>query len=306
MKQPKQIIKTNKVKNKMKNIILFVFILLTQNLFAQNPEWINYTSGNSITSTAFEGDYIWVGTEGGLVKVNNTTGETVFYNKIISGLPDNMVNTIAIDAVGNKWIGTNGGLAKFDGINWFVYNASNSGLPGNRVNSVVIDSNGNKWNGTIGGLAKFDDTNWTVYNTSNSDLPDNDINTITIDTYGNKWIGTWGGLAVFNEGGVILSAEKNKENIPASFILSQNYPNPFNPTTTISYTLPLDEKRETKDIKLIVFDVLGKEVATLVNKQQPIGNYKVTFNASKLPSGIYFYRLQSGNFVETKKLVLIK
>ncbi len=99
-----------------------------------------------------------------------------------------------------------GGLAKFDGVNWTVYNTSNSGLPDNGVRAIAIDGQGNKWIGTYGGgLAKFDGVNWTVYKTSNSGLPNNDVWAITIDGQGNKWIGTGGGgLAVYREGGVIL------------------------------------------------------------------------------------------------------
>ena len=118
-------------------------------------------------------------------------------------MPDNRVLSIAIDGSGNKWIGTCGGFAKFDGMNWTVYNSINSGLPDNNVYSIAIDGSGNKWIGTGGGLAKFYGTNWTVYNTSNSGLPFNNVTSIVIDGSGNKWIGTgyygWGGgLAKFD------------------------------------------------------------------------------------------------------------
>jgi len=88
---------------------------------------------------------------------------------------------------------------------------------------------------------------------------------------------------------------------PVQFSLKQNYPNPFNPVTTISYSLP-----EKAQVRLIVFDVLGREVATLVNKQQESGVYNVKFDASNLNSGIYFYQLKAGNFSEVKKLSLLK
>ena len=85
------------------------------------------------------------------------------------------------------------------------------------------------------------------------------------------------------------------------FLLSQNYPNPFNPTTTINYSVV-----EHSLVSLKIFDVLGEEVETLINQQMTAGNYKIEFDASTLPSGIYFYRLQSNNFSETKKLILLK
>lgn len=91
------------------------------------------------------------------------------------------------------------------------------------------------------------------------------------------------------------------------FSLSQNYPNPFNPSTTIKYSIPSStEYYSVLQTTLKVFDILGRKVATLVNKQQNAGNYEVVFNASSLSSGVYFYRLQSGNFVETKKLILLR
>ena len=89
--------------------------------------------------------------------------------------------------------------------------------------------------------------------------------------------------------------------IPEDFGLSQNYPNPFNPVTTISYQLPDDAH-----VTLVVSDVMGREVATLVNGQEEAGHKSVRFDASNLASGIYFYRLQAGIFVESRKLMLMK
>ncbi len=88
---------------------------------------------------------------------------------------------------------------------------------------------------------------------------------------------------------------------PTTFELAQNYPNPFNPATTINYQLPTNTL-----VTLKVYDVIGREVATLVNARQEAGRYTVNFNASTLASGVYFYRLQAGSFVETKKMMLVK
>ena len=88
---------------------------------------------------------------------------------------------------------------------------------------------------------------------------------------------------------------------PSDYSLNQNYPNPFNPTTTISYSI-----KSAGDVTLKVYDMLGTEVASLVNEVKEAGNYSIEFNAAELPSGIYVYRLASGNFMETKKLVLLK
>ena len=97
---------------------------------------------------------------------------------------------------------------------------------------------------------------------------------------------------------------------PKEFVLYQNYPNPFNPTTKIKYTIPQSViARETKQSHLVslkVYDILGNEVATLVNEEKPAGSYEVEFSAIDLPSGIYFYQMKAGSFVKTKKMVLIK
>ena len=85
------------------------------------------------------------------------------------------------------------------------------------------------------------------------------------------------------------------------FYLFQNYPNPFNPTTKMDYSIP-----RASFVTLKVYDILGREVATLVNEEKPAGNYEVEFNGKGLSSGVYFYRIQAGNFVSTKKLVLLK
>src|SRR5690554_963977 len=101
----------------------------------------------------------------------------------------------------------------------------------------------------------------------------------------------------------IVEAEINQ---PLEFSLSQNYPNPFNPITKIKYTVPQDEIREIKNVRLIVYDVLGNQVATLVNEEQHPGIYEVEFDGSNLSSGVYYYSLEAGNFRDIKKLILLK
>ncbi len=94
---------------------------------------------------------------------------------------------------------------------------------------------------------------------------------------------------------------KSKDVIPSDYVLFQNYPNPFNPKTIIKYQIP-----ELSFVTLKVYDVLGNEVATLVNEVLRAGEYKVEFNAGGLTSGIYFYQLIAGNLVQSKKMVLLK
>jgi hypothetical protein len=99
----------------------------------------------------------------------------------------------------------------------------------------------------------------------------------------------------------VTSVESEKQVVPAGFSLFQNYPNPFNPSTVISYQLLVNSHATLK-----VYDVLGREVVTLVNEQKSAGVYQVTFDAHLLPSGVYFYRLQAGSYLETRKLVMLR
>ena len=124
--------------------------------------------------------------------------EWTLYDTENSGLPDISIWSIAIDSNGDKWFGTCGGIAKFDGVDWTVYNTENSGLPNDIVYSIAIESNGDKWFGTSSGAAKFDGNKWTVYNEDNSDIPKNHIGSIAIDSNGNKWFGTIEGAAHFD------------------------------------------------------------------------------------------------------------
>jgi hypothetical protein len=92
-----------------------------------------------------------------------------------------------------------------------------------------------------------------------------------------------------------------EEGVPEKFSLKQNYPNPFNPSATISYSIS-----ELSFVTLKVYDVLGNEIKTLVNEEKVVGNYEVEFNATRLPSGIYFYQLSAGSFIQTKKMIMLK
>jgi hypothetical protein len=96
--------------------------------------------------------------------------------------------------------------------------------------------------------------------------------------------------------------------LPVEFVLNQNYPNPFNPSTKISYQIPasLNPSKGGTLVTLKVYDILGSEIATLVNEEQSAGRYEVEFDASKLSSGIYMYQLKAESFIQTKKMVLIR
>jgi type IX secretion system substrate protein len=99
----------------------------------------------------------------------------------------------------------------------------------------------------------------------------------------------------------MTSIESIEEILPDSYMLYNNYPNPFNPTTAISFQLSA-----VSDVKLSIYDMNGKKVATLINDNKPAGYYELNWDASNFSSGIYFYRLQAGDFIDTKKMVFMK
>lgn len=119
------------------------------------------------------------------------------------------------------------------------------------------------------------------------------------------------GVAIFGFGGFGTNAYYNGENLPTSitpvnniadrYTLNQNYPNPFNPSTSITFSIPANT-----NVKLVVYDMLGKEVATLVNKDLTVGSYNIDFNASALSSGVYFYKLITNEYTDIKKMMLVK
>ncbi|MEO8666465.1 MAG: agmatine deiminase family protein [Ignavibacteria bacterium] len=101
------------------------------------------------------------------------------------------------------------------------------------------------------------------------------------------------------------SVQENNS-IPDNFVLQQNYPNPFNPATLIKYNISAESNKHIFDISLVVYDMLGNEIKTLVNEKQNAGSYSVTFDGANLPSGIYFYKLTAGSYSDTKRMILLK
>ena len=119
--------------------------------------------------------------------------------------------------------------------------------------------------------------------------------------------GSYNILITNNNGGIVTDIKKTENNaLPAEFKLSQNYPNPFNPITTIRYEIPEQVRNDKNNVSLKVYDILGNEITTLVNGQKFAGEYNVKFDASKLPSGIYYYRMKVGSYTQTNKMILLK
>jgi ligand-binding sensor domain-containing protein len=194
-------------------ILLLLLCTCILSLTAQNANWLNYTSGNDITCTVEEGNFIWVGTTGGLVKLNKQTGTAVFYNKANSGLPAIEVTDIAIDSQGNKWIGTGAGLSKFDGTIWSNYEPAEDVYFS--VKSIAIDSLDNIWIAAED-LYKFDGINsWTNYSTQYPEVPLDYMTSLAFDHQGRLLVGTWNGLGKFN--GTLWTFQTNQQIMPNSY-----------------------------------------------------------------------------------------
>lgn len=193
-----------------------------------------------------------------------------------------------------------GVLNSFDnGTSWSQVSGS---LPTNDIRCILKVPNGSIYIGT-GNAGIFKSNNngefWSQLNDGLSDLA---VNTLALDSMGYLWAGTEEG--VFKSSSIVVDVSESVSEIPKVYLISQNYPNPFNPSTKISWQAPVSGWQTLK-----VYDVLGNEVATLVNEYKPAGSYEVEFyvaHESIRASGVYFYKLQAGNFVQTRKMILLK
>lgn len=135
----------------------------------------------------------------------------------------------------------------------------------------------------------------------NDGLTNLNIHSLTIDNNNYVYAGTDNGVWRRPLLEITSVEEEQTDEIPTEFWLSQNYPNPFNPQTSIQYAVS-----NRQFVSLKVYDILGNEIETLVNEEKPKGSYEVTWHAANLPSGVYFYQLKAGSYVETKKMILMK
>ena len=243
------------------------------------------------------GTNLFAGTEHGGVYLSTNSGS--IWTAVDSGLTNTYVFALASSGT-NLFAGTDGGgvfLSTNNGANW---TAVNSGLTNSDIRTFTAIGT-NVFAGTSGGgvfLSTNNGTNWIAVN---SGLTNTIVFALTVSGT-NLFAGTYGGgIWRRSLSDMITSVEQTVTQLPMRFVLYQNYPNPFNPGTTISFNL-----LSKSYVSLKVFDVLGREVATIVSEEMPTGSYSRKWNASNMSSGIYFYHLQAGSFTETKKLVLLR
>jgi hypothetical protein len=257
----------------------------------------------AVSANAAGGTNLFAGTDypgGVFLSTNNGTSWT----SASKGLPGTLVFALAVspNGVGGTNLfaaGDYGGvyLSTNNGTSW---TAVNSGLPNTTVVALAV-SGTNVFAGTWGAgvfLSTNNGTSWTAVNTG---LPtDTYVHAFAVSGT-NLFAGTHGG-GVWRRplSEMVTSVERISTDLPTHFSLDQNYPNPFNPSTIISYELP-----NAAVVSLKILNTLGQLVETLVDDEKSAGSYRVAWNAN-VPSGVYFYRLQAGGFVETKKMILLQ
>ena len=264
--------------------------------------WERYSTFNGlanayVNSLALESNgTIWYGTLEGTSSYDGS--EFVKYTTL-EGNEFSNIETVAVDNDNVKWFGTyGGGISSFDGTDWKNYTVED-GLPGDYINVIASDNNGIKWAGVVGeGLASYDNIRWTIY-TEVDGVSISDVRAIAVDGENVKWIGTSDGNILRFD--LQIEVEVEEQSVPPEFSLAGAYPNPFNPVTTIDYTLP-----EDMYLTLKIYNVSGQIVSVLKDGFQKAGKHSVTWNAKGMPSGTYFYSLNSGGHKETKKIMLIK
>jgi hypothetical protein len=263
-------------------------------------EYVYYSSDNGVQ---------WIQTSLNIAIISFTsTGNTIFAGGVAQGIfksTNNGLNWIYTGLNNNAFfdmatIGSNvyaaGAYNRFYfttdlGLNWsFTSNTFNPSRLISRNNTLIGSGYGIYMSTNYG-------VNWIQKNEGMSQ-----INTTVLLISGNYLYTGSDSFSVWrrplNE---VVGINNENSTIPDKFSLSQNYPNPFNPSTNIKYQIA-----NNKFVSLKIFDILGKEIVTLVNDKQSAGTYEVKWDGSNYPSGVYFYRLMAGDFSETKKMVLIK
>jgi photosystem II stability/assembly factor-like uncharacterized protein len=257
------------------------------------------TGNNGVYSLMFNASgHLFAGIQYGGVIHSLDNGET-WTPTALSGAN---IYTIAINnSTGMIFAGTNGGgvyRSADSGATWVPVNIS---LTNADVLSLAVNStSGLVFAATVGGGAFRSADNGDHWSPVNSGLTTLQVWSLAINTGGYLLAGTKRG-GVFRSVQTTSSAKGSDDKMPTLFSLKQNYPNPFNPSTVIEFALP-----QQSQVNLTIYNVLGEPVATLVDEVRPAGTYSSRFDATRLATGIYFYRLKAGEFQQTRKLVLLK
>ena len=216
-----------------------------------------------------------------------------------SGLPPFLVQSLAVNGDGHIFAGTEGSGVFRSTDNGETWEAINTGMTDSVVWALLVHSDGHLFAGTAGSGVLRSTDNGETWEAVNTGLINTDVRALVSSADGRLFAGTEGG--VFRSTSSTTRVEKISAAIPTVFSLAQNYPNPFKPSTTITFSVT---KRTSVSLK--VFDVVGREVATLVREWLAPSTFSVVFEAEGLPSGVYFYRIEAGAFHEVRKMLILR
>lgn len=258
-------------------------------------------SNANITSILFDlKENLFIGTDGHNIYRSSDNGNT--WTKM--GRSGDKIHCFAISSNGKIFAGISGGITYTinNGDYWdYVYDMD---IMATDIRSILISNNNvyagadasDFWGSLKGVYYSSDEGNkWTHLKSGLSE----GVYSLAIDSKGYIYAGAKDGF-VYRSVNPITFVE-SPDTKPKSYYLSQNYPNPFNPVTTLEYSIPQKE-----NVKITIHDILGREIITLINQMQNAGTYKIKFIANELNSGVYFYKMQAGNFSDTKKMLLIR
>ena len=263
--------------------------------------WAPVNSGfpsSSIMSLAINSDgHLFATTLGsGLYRSTNNGDQWVLKD---SGITNPDIKSVAVNASGIVFAGTFNGVFRStnNGDSWQRKDSGVTSL--SAVYAITFNSNNDVYIGKFGGGVYCSANNGEFWTQKNSGLPDLNVNTVMADRNGFIYTGT-NGSGVFKSINTITNISQS--GLPVKKIEElQNYPNPFNPVTFIHYSVS-----ESDYVDLKVFDVSGKLVSSLIDKKQERGSYDIEFAGGDLPGGVYFYRLVTGDYIQSKKMILLK
>jgi photosystem II stability/assembly factor-like uncharacterized protein len=221
--------------------------------------------------------------------------------------PDATYNAICMINNTTGWaVGDNGVIIKTtDGVSWS--NQSNPDTSKRTLLDVFFLNASEGWAVGNGGVILHTTNGGTLWTIEGAGITTNMLRAVQFTSSTNGYV-LGNNKTLFKY--TLLTDLDEQSGQPKDFKLEQNYPNPFNPSTNIQYAIPQDARGETQEVSLKVFDVLGNEIVTLVNEEKLAGNYEVEFDPSTInhhtSSGVYYYQLTSGDFVQTKKMILLK
>ena len=287
----------------------------------QLTDWVPGRRLGTLTTMAVaptNSNVIYVGSDDSHIWVSSDNGSS--WNEISEGLPIRWVTRVTVDPTNEDIV-----YATFNGLKWkdpqpHVFRSTNKGTTWSDISSNLPDAPVNAFavdpvepfrlylGNDVGMYVSFNSgQSWWVLGEGLPILPIGDIE--IHPTTRELVAGTYGRSMYKIDLDLIPTNVESSESIVSGFYLDQNYPNPFNPTTKIRYTIPAviaNGMKQPHQVVLKVFDILGNEIATLVNEEKPAGTYEVEFYSEGLTSGVYFYKLQVADLSQTKKMILLR